>query len=38
MSMQRYQPEQIVTVLKQIEVAVGRGKTTPQARQGANPR
>ncbi len=31
MPMQRYQPEQIVTVLRQIEVAVGSGKTTPLA-------
>ena len=31
MPMQRYKPEQIVTVLRQIEVAVANGKTTPQA-------
>ena len=29
--MQRYKPEQIVTVLRQIEVAVANGKSTPQA-------
>jgi len=27
----RYKPEQIVTLLRQIEVAVANGKTTPQA-------
>ncbi len=31
MPMQRYKPEQIVTVLRQVEVAVASGKTTPQA-------
>ncbi len=31
MPMQRYKPEQIVTVLKQIEVAMANGKSTPQA-------
>ena len=31
MPMQRYKPEQIVTILRQIEVAVANGKTTPQA-------
>jgi len=31
MPMQRYKPEQIVTVLRQIEVAVANGKTTPSA-------
>ena len=31
MPMQKYKPEQIVTVLRQIEVAVANGKTTPQA-------
>jgi putative transposase len=31
MAMQRYKPEQIVTVLRQIEVAVANGKSTPQA-------
>jgi putative transposase len=31
MPMKRYKPEQIVTLLRQIEVEVGNGKTTPQA-------
>ena len=31
MPMQRYKPEQIVAILRQIEVAVENGKTTPQA-------
>ena len=31
MPMMRYKPEQIVTLLGQIEVAVATGKTTPQA-------
>ena len=31
MPMNRYKPEQIVTLLRQIEVAVANGKTTPQA-------
>jgi putative transposase len=31
MPMERYKPEQFVTVLRQIEVAVANGKTTPQA-------
>ena len=31
MPMQRYKPEQIVTVLRQIEVAVANGKSTPLA-------
>ena len=31
MGMEKYKPEQIVTVLRQIEVAVANGKTTPQA-------
>ena len=31
MPMQRYKPEQNVTVLRQIEVAVANGKSTPQA-------
>ena len=31
MPMQGYRPEQIVTVLRQIEVAVANGKSTPQA-------
>ena len=31
MPMQRYKPEPIVTVLRQIEVAMANGKSTPQA-------
>ena len=31
MPMQRYKPEQIVTILRQVEVAVLNGKSTPQA-------
>jgi putative transposase len=31
MSKERYKPEQIVALLRQIEVAVANGKTTPQA-------
>ena len=31
MGMRRFKPEQIVTVLRQIEVGIGNGKTTPQA-------
>ena len=31
MPMKRYDPEQIVTLLRQIEVEVANGKTTPQA-------
>ena len=31
MSKERYKPEQIVTILRQIEVAVANGKSTPQA-------
>jgi putative transposase len=31
MPMTRYKPEQIVTLLRQIEVAIANGKTTPQA-------
>ena len=31
MPMQRYKPEQIVTLLRQIEVSIANGKTTPQA-------
>jgi putative transposase len=31
MPMKRYKPEQIVTLLRQIEVAISSGKTTPQA-------
>ena len=31
MSMKRYKPEQIVNLLRQIEVEIANGKTTPQA-------
>jgi len=31
MPIQRYKPEQIVTMLRQIEVRIANGKTTPQA-------
>jgi len=31
MPMKRYKPEQIVAVLRQIEVEIANGKTTPQA-------
>jgi putative transposase len=31
MPMKRYKPEQIVTMLRQIEVGIANGKTTPQA-------
>ena len=31
MPIKRYKPEQIVTTLRQIEVSVANGKTTPQA-------
>ena len=31
MSIQKYQPEQIVAVLRQIEVQIANGKTAPQA-------
>jgi transposase-like protein len=31
MPIRRYKPEEIVTLLRQIEVAVANGKTTPQA-------
>ena len=31
MPMKRYKPEQIVTLLRQIEVSIANGKTTPQA-------
>ena len=31
MPIEKYRPEQIVTVLRQIEVAVTNGKSTPQA-------
>ncbi len=35
MSKKRYQPEQIVTLLRKIEVGIANGKTTPQACRGA---
>jgi len=31
MSRKRYKPEQILNLLRQIEVAIANGKTTPQA-------
>ena len=31
MPMKRYKPEQIVTLLRQIEVEIANGKTTPHA-------
>src|SRR5581483_521440 len=31
MPMRKYKPEQIVTLLRQIEVEIANGKTTPQA-------
>ena len=31
MPMKRYKPEQIVTLLRQIELEIANGKTTPQA-------
>ena len=31
MAIKRYKPEQIVTMLRQIEVGIANGKTTPQA-------
>jgi hypothetical protein len=31
MPIQRYKPEQVVTMLQQIEVGIANGKTTPQA-------
>jgi transposase-like protein len=31
MPIKRYKPEQIVTMLRQIEVSIATGKTTPQA-------
>jgi transposase-like protein len=31
MGIRRYKPEQIVTMLRQIEVGIGSGKTVPQA-------
>jgi hypothetical protein len=31
MPMKKYKPEQIVTLLRQIEIEIANGKTTPQA-------
>jgi putative transposase len=31
MPLKKYKPEQIVTLLRQIEVEIAHGKTTPQA-------
>ena len=31
MSTKRYKPEQVVNLLRQIEVEIANGKTTPQA-------
>jgi transposase len=31
MAIQRYKPEEIVTLLRQIDMSIGNGKTTPQA-------
>ena len=31
MSTKRYKPEQVVNILRQIEVEIANGKTTPQA-------
>ncbi len=31
MPMKKYKPEQIVTLLRQVEVGIANGKTTPQA-------
>lgn len=31
MPMKRYKPEQIVNLLRQIEIEIANGKTTPQA-------
>ena len=31
MPMRKYKPEQIVTLLRQVEVELANGKTTPQA-------
>jgi hypothetical protein len=31
MPMKKYEPEQIVTLLRQVEVEIASGKTTPQA-------
>ncbi len=36
MSIKRYKPEQIVTLLRQFEVEIANGKTAPQACREAN--
>ena len=38
MAIQRYKAEQIVTMLRQIEVSIANGKTTPQACKEASSR
>jgi hypothetical protein len=38
MPMKRYKPEQIVNLLRQIEVEIANGKTTPQACKEAESR
>jgi putative transposase len=35
MPIRKYKPEQIVTLLRQIELKIANGKTTPQARRDA---
>ena len=35
MPIRKYKPEQIVTLLRQVEVGIANGKTTPQAGQEA---
>ena len=35
MSTKKYKPEQVVNLLRQIEVEIANGKTTPQACRGA---
>lgn len=35
MPMKRYKAEEIVTLLRQVEVEIANGKTTPQACKGA---
>jgi putative transposase len=35
MPMRKYKPEQIVSLLRQVEVGIANGKTTPQARREA---
>ena len=33
MPVRKYKPEQIVTLLRQVEVGIANGKNTPQARE-----